>query len=352
MKAYHIQKNFKREWEKKILHWYSLNKRDLPWRNKENQIFYKIWISEIMLQQTQVSVVIPFYSKFIKKWPTLEDFYKAKLDDILLIWQGMGYYRRAHNLFKAKEILKKNRNITISSSFLRKLPGIGEYTSGAIAAILKDETCSVVDGNIERILKRVFNLKSNDKFLKKKIREISALLTPNKNNGIYCQSLMDLANLICKVKNPKCEICPVFKYCESKGVLEFKEKKITTYKVTVAFVISFEKTFLVTKNSKKLLQNLFSFPMNEFENFDKRFEIKKYLDKSISEWTIKKDIKNVHEYIGEVNHKFSHFQLKVLIVKLRSLRKFKLNNFYWLTREELNERAISKLMSKIREKVG
>ena len=110
MKEYHIDKIFKSRWEKKMLDWYSINKRDLPWRKKENKNFYRIWISEIMLQQTQVSVVIPYYNRFILKWPTLEDFYDAKLDEILFLWQGMGYYKRAENLYKAKQLLKEFQN--------------------------------------------------------------------------------------------------------------------------------------------------------------------------------------------------------------------------------------------------
>ncbi len=110
MKEYHIDKIFKSRWGKKMLDWYAINKRDLPWRRNENKNFYRIWISEIMLQQTQVSVVIPYYNRFILKWPTLEDFYNAKLEEILILWQGMGYYKRAENLYKAKELLKKKKN--------------------------------------------------------------------------------------------------------------------------------------------------------------------------------------------------------------------------------------------------
>ena len=105
MKEYHIEKNFRSTWLKNIFAWYSINKRELPWREEKNQNFYRIWISEVMLQQTKVSVVIPYYNKFIKKWPTLECFFEASLEEILEVWQGMGYYRRAKNLFKAKEIL-------------------------------------------------------------------------------------------------------------------------------------------------------------------------------------------------------------------------------------------------------
>ena len=110
-----------------------------------------------MLQQTQVSVVIPYYKKFITKWPTLELFYKAELEEILKIWQGMGYYKRAQNLFKAKELLKnRQEKIVISSNDLKKLPGVGDYISCAISAILKDEPCAVIDGNIKRVFNKSF----------------------------------------------------------------------------------------------------------------------------------------------------------------------------------------------------
>ena len=352
MKDYHIKNTFKREWRKKILHWYSSNKRDLPWRRAENQNFYRVWISEIMLQQTQVSVVIPFYNRFINKWPTLKDFYTAKLDDILLIWQGMGYYRRAHNLYKAKEILKKKTKIVINSYFLKKLPGIGDYTSCAISAILEDESCSVIDGNIKRVLSRVFGLDANDKSFKRLIDNISESLTPEKKNGDYCQSLMDLANLVCKVTKPDCEICPVFQLCESKGGIKRKiKKKIVIQKVAVAFVIGYKEKFLIQKNSESLLQNLYCFPLSEFNEITEDFEKREYLNQVVSEWTEKKTIKNSYDFVGEINHKFSHFQLKVLIVKLELSHRLKFNDLFWLTNEELNEKAVSKLMKKLREKI-
>ena len=139
---YDITLAFKKAWQKKILDWYFVNKRDLPWRKKTNQNFYKIWISEIMLQQTTVTTVIPFYKRFLKKWPSLKSFFNATLEEILYEWQGLGYYQRAKNLFKAKEFLKSNKLI-IDSKNLVNIPGIGEYTSCSISAILKDESCAV-----------------------------------------------------------------------------------------------------------------------------------------------------------------------------------------------------------------
>ncbi len=351
MKEYHIDKIFKSRWEKKMLDWYSTNKRDLPWRRKENKNFYRIWISEIMLQQTQVSVVIPYYNRFILKWPTLEDFYDAKLEEILFLWQGMGYYKRAENLYKAKELLKKTK-IDVNYQSLLEIPGIGDYTSSAISAILNDEKCAVVDGNIKRILTRVFKLNDNDKLYDKNIRYISTYLTPNRENGSYCQSLMDLANSVCKVRNPDCKICPVEDFCLSKGLKLIKKKgKRTKNKIAIAFVVSYKKYFLVEKNSKKLLKNLFCFPFSDSKDIDENFKESEFLNKTVNNWLKKKKLKVSYKLVGKVIHKFSHFQLKVLVVKLNLGSKLLLENFFWLRIKDLNNKPVSKLMLKIKEMV-
>ena len=351
-KEYHIDKLFKSRWEKKILDWYSSNKRDLPWRRKENQNFYRVWISEIMLQQTQVSVVIPYYNKFILKWPTLESFYNAKLEEILFLWQGMGYYKRAENLYKAKELLKTKKKINVNYESLLEIPGIGDYTSSAISAILNDERCSVVDGNIKRILTRVFKLNESDDLYDKNVRFISSYLTPKSKNGNYCQSLMDLANSVCKVRNPECKICPVENFCLSKGFkFVLTKRKKTKNKIVVAFIINYRNYFLVERSSKKLLKNLFCFPLSDSKEIDKNFIENEFLDKTVNHWLEIKKLKVSYKLAGKVIHKFSHFQLKVLVVKLNLKRKFRLENFFWLTIRELNNRPVSKLMLKIKEKM-
>ena len=353
MKEYHIEESFKRAWQKKILKWYETNKRNLPWRKKKNQTFYRIWISEVMLQQTQVSVVIPFYIKFIKKWPTLDLFFDASLEEILKIWQGMGYYKRAHNLYKAKEIIKKNPKLCINSSSLKRLPGIGEYISSAISAILKDEQCAVVDGNIKRILIRAFDLKKSEKILNKQILSLSTLLTPKNNNGKYCQSLMDLANLICKVKNPSCKICPIYSECKSKGNLLVKSKKFKVEKkMVVVFVSSHKEFFLVENSQRDLLKNLFCFPMSSFIKYDNNFISEDFLEKTVKEWMNKKNISTSYEFLGNLVHKFSHFHLKVLIVRLKLNKKFYYPGSIWLKQNELDEKPVSKLMLKIRSKLS
>ena len=351
-KEYHIDKVFKRRWEKKILDWYSTNKRDLPWRRKENQNFYRVWISEIMLQQTQVSVVIPYYHKFIFKWPTLESFYNAKLEEILFLWQGMGYYKRAENLYKAKELLKTKRNITVNYQSLLEIPGIGDYTSSAISAILNDDRCTVVDGNIKRIFTRVFKLNKIDNLYDKNIRSISTYLTPKKKNGNYCQSLMDLANSVCKVRNPECKICPVEDLCLSKGFkLILRKSKKTKNKIAVAFIISYRDNFLVEKSSKKLLKNLFCFPLSDSKDIDKKFLESDFLKKTVNDWLKIKKLQVSYKLAGKVIHNFSHFRLKVLVVRLNLKSKFRLEDYFWLTMKELNDKPVSKLMLKIKEKV-
>ncbi len=235
---------------------------------------------------------------------------------------------------------------------LLEIPGIGDYTSSAISAILNDEKCAVVDGNIKRILTRVFKLNNDDKLYDKNIKYISTYLTPNRKNGNYCQSLMDLANSVCKVRNPDCKICPVEDFCLSKGLKLIQKKgKRSKNKIAVAFVVSYKKYFLVEKNSKKLLKNLFCFPFSDSEDIDENFIESEFLNKTVNNWLKKKRLKVTYNLAGKVIHKFSHFQLKVLVVKLNLSRKLMLENFFWLTIKDLNNKPVSKLMLKIKEMV-
>ena len=287
---YDITLAFKKEWQKIILDWYSFNKRDLPWRKKTHQNFYNIWISEIMLQQTTVATVIPFYKRFLKKWPSLKLFMNATLEEILYEWQGLGYYQRAKNLFQAKEFLKSNKLI-IDSKNLLNIPGIGEYTSCSISAILKDEPCAVVDGNIERILLRAFDLNRSEKNFKNNVKIIAQKLTPLKNNKFYFQSLMDLANITCKSRTPNCSLCPIKKFCKSNGRINFEPKKMInrSTKAGIIFLVRFKNKYLVGKSKKKILQGLYEFPTSEYIEYNESNEREKIYRYQMKEW--KKKIK-------------------------------------------------------------
>jgi len=352
---YHINDDFKSSWRKKLLNWYSFNKRDLPWRRKENQNFYRIWISEVMLQQTSVNTVIPYYNEFIKRWPNLESFFSASLDEILYLWQGLGYYQRAKNLFRAKEFLKK-KEITINSDNLKKLPGIGEYISSAISAILCDESCAVIDGNIKRILSRAFNINHLTPFFNKKISFIAEKLTPPKNNKLYCQSLMDLANLICKPKIPLCNSCPINNQCLNKNKL-IKTKKIKVkrlekkMKVGAIFFIRYSDEFLVEKSKKRLLEGMSSFPVTDFVELLKGQKKLVIQEKLIKNWLRFYNLRSLFKFNQEIDHEFSHFHLKLLIVEIKLKERASFKNFVWQDLKKFEGRAISKLMEKVKYKV-
>jgi len=349
---YDITLNFKKAWQKKILRWYEFNKRDLPWRKKTYQNFYKIWISEVMLQQTVVNTVIPYYRKFLKKWPNLKSFYKAELEEILMIWQGLGYYQRAKKLHEAKEFLKINK-LVIHSTDLIKIPGLGKYTANSISAILKDEPCAVVDGNVERILSRVFKISRSDKRFKKKIYQIAEKLTPRKNNRYYFQSLMDLANIVCKSKAPNCILCPVKKYCLTNGniVLEEKKRVKRKSKTGVIFLVRFQNLFLAGISKKKILQGLYQMPISNY------FEIKLFSEnlsvhkKIISSWKKTHGIHNKYKILDSIEHNFTHFHLKLLVVEIILDKKINLDNYNWMTMNALEKKPLSSLMRKVITKI-
>ncbi len=348
---YDITFDFRIEWQKKILAWYSKNKRDLPWRKRSYQNFYKVWISEIMLQQTVVSTVIPFYQKFMKKWPTLKSFLKASQEEILFMWQGLGYYRRAINLFKAKEFLKNNK-LRINSKSLMNIPGIGEYSSCSIAAILKDEPCAVIDANIERILSRIFEIKKEKKDFKKKLRHVAQQLTPKKNNKYYFQSLMDLANIICKSRKPKCNLCPVKNFCLSKGKIEYKKKKNNKVKkIGVVFLVKFKNKLLVGISKKNLLGGLYEFPMTDFLEVNIRSKTEELFFDLIKKWKISNKIIISSKKLDFVEHNFTHFHLKLLMVEIILNNKKMIDDFYWLSLDELRKKPISSLMMKVKKRI-
>ena len=197
----------------KILYWYDYNKRDLPWRNPKNkkQSEYYTLVSEIMLQQTQVSTVIPFFKRFINELPNLKKLSKVNNQKLLKLWEGLGYYSRAKNLKKTSKILisKFKGNIPNKIEDLKKLPGIGDYTSKAILALEFNEKIIPIDGNIERLIKRIFFLKKDNQIIKENLIKKAKHLGFSNRQRDYVQSLMELGSLICKPKEPACKFCPI-----------------------------------------------------------------------------------------------------------------------------------------------
>ncbi len=200
-----------------LLAWYDRHARTLPWRvgpaARRQGVPpdpYRIWLSEIMLQQTTVTAVKPYFEAFLARWPTIDALAAAPSEEVMKAWAGLGYYSRARNLKAAAEtiVAEHGGRFPASESGLLKLPGIGAYTAAAIAAIAFDEPAAVVDGNVERVLTRVFALEAPLPAAKPAIRKLQAALTPAKRPGDYAQAMMDLGATICTPKRPACILCP------------------------------------------------------------------------------------------------------------------------------------------------
>lgn len=249
-----------------ILLWYEKKgRKSLPWRDKTSKNrAYRVLVSEIMLQQTQVKTILErFYFPFLEKFPTLETLSKAKEEEVLLQWRGLGYYTRARNLLKCAKICCESHKGILPKDIesLQKLPGIGRYTAGAIACFGYDRAVSFVDSNIKRILTRFFALQSpSPKLLESKAKTILNTQEPFNHN----QALLDIGATLCTPKNPKCTQCPLQPFCQGKEnpTLYTPTKKNTLLKQTLEigiFIQDFK--FALTKSQTKLYYNLYNFPL-------------------------------------------------------------------------------------------
>ena len=209
-----------------LLAWYDEERRDLPWRAQpgERPNPYRVWLSEIMLQQTTVKAVVPYYLKFLKLWPTVKALAAADLDDVLAAWAGLGYYSRARNLHKCAHALayEHGGRFPRSAARLQELPGVGPYTAAAIAAIAFNEPATPVDGNIERVVARLFAVRQPLPAAKPELRRLAATLTPAHRPGDFAQAMMDLGAGICTPRRPSCLVCPVQADCaaNARGIEE------------------------------------------------------------------------------------------------------------------------------------
>ena len=206
------------EIRQQLLSWFRLNARDLPWRQTRDP--YRIWVSEVMLQQTRVATVIERYTQFIQKFPSLVSLALAREDEVLTMWSGLGYYRRARMLHSAAQLLVNEHGGSLphTSQELRRLPGVGDYTAAAIASIARNEPVAVVDGNVERVLTRMLGKTAARRAgLPARLRETASRLLDTKSPGTFNQAMMELGATVCLPRSPQCMVCPVEKFCGTKG---------------------------------------------------------------------------------------------------------------------------------------
>jgi A/G-specific adenine glycosylase len=275
---------------KKILYWYDNNKRSLPWRSQcsAKQKEYFTIVSEFMLQQTQVKTVIPYFNKFLKNIPNFQSLAKVNEGKLLKHWQGLGYYSRAKNLKKSAKMVIGNYNGRLPNNFeeLKKLPGVGDYTASAISAIVFNKKIIPLDGNIERVLKRILNLKTQEEIKKENLHKQKKIFGKTSRSSDYAQALMEIGALLCKPRNPHCEQCPITKNCLSFKKKDFeikkKDKKIID-KFYLATLYKNDDQLLLIKNDKfKFLKNLLIFPMKEITQSDSLLKTSKKLNIKMS----------------------------------------------------------------------
>ncbi len=269
----------------KILNWYDIHKRTLPWRKKtslKKRQYYTL-VSEFMLQQTQVVTVIPYFNRFIKNIPDLETLANFENRKLIKLWEGLGYYSRVRNLKKAAKIVIKDFNKKLPENFLdlKSLPGIGDYTASAILAIAFNKPFIPLDGNVERVLKRYLYLKKENQIQKNNLIESKKILGTSIRSSDYAQALMELGAIICKPKKPLCQKCPISKNCKSLAKQDFVLKKIKKDSKDKYFLLKIYKKnnkYLLVKNRNfNFLKNFNIFPMEELirpKNFNQNLNFK------------------------------------------------------------------------------
>jgi len=312
---------------KKILNWYDLNKRSLPWRKNvtPHKKQYYTLVSEFMLQQTQVVTVIPYFNRFIKEAPNLKSLAKINNKKLIKLWEGLGYYSRVRNLKKTAQTVIKNFQGKLPNNFedLISLPGVGNYTANAILAIAFNKPYIPLDGNIERVLKRYLYLKKEKDIQKDSLAKKKIIFGISTRSSDYAQALMELGALICKPINPLCNQCPISRNCKSLQKKDFNLTKNIKKNIDKYFLLKVYKKdqrYLLIKNTKfNFLKNLTIFPMKELSN-----------------------PKNFNE---NLSFKMSNMNMNIKIQYLRDSGKFQSPN--WVDKKKLDNYMLPSFTKKI-----
>lgn len=343
-----------------LLEWYDRHARDLPWRvrPKNGQQLpadpYCVWLSEIMLQQTTVAAVKPYYEQFLKLWPTVAELASAEDEAVMVAWAGLGYYSRARNLLKCARTVMSDYSgqFPDTARELLKLPGIGPYTAAAVAAIAFRDPIAVVDGNVERVVTRLLAIETPLPKAKELVRDVLQPHIPTKRPGDLAQATMDLGATLCSPKRPACSLCPLHADCQafSTGTQErFPVKLPKTKKPTrkgAAFVLlrDNQKVWLQKRGPLGLLADMTEVPTT---NWSARQDG----DTSIKAAPCAANWQN----IGQIRHTFTHFHLELVIYRATLDRKTHDNSAlhphleigWWSDLNTLNDEALPNLMRKV-----
>ena len=335
-----------------LLAWYDRHRRKLPWRALpgERPDPYRVWLSEIMLQQTTIKAVVPYFARFTARWPSVRALAAAPLEDVLKLWAGLGYYARARHLHAcAKAVVERHGgHFPQSQAALAALPGIGPYTAAAIAAIAFDAPAAAVDGNVERVVARLYAIAAELPAAKAEIRRLTARLVPAERAGDFAQALMDLGATICTPKTPTCALCPWRSACAARRrgdpeAFPLKApKREGRLRRGAAFVVLRSDGFVLVRSRppKGLLGGMTEVPTTQWtHDFDGGLELAPRLGRAQPRW---------RRLAGVVTHTFTHFPLE-LFVYLAELAPDATAppGARWVRRADLADEALPNLMRKV-----
>jgi len=332
-----------------LAQWYQTNKRPLPWRDTKDA--YVIWLSEIILQQTRVDQGLPYFYRFLEKYPDVTSFAAATEDDILKLWQGLGYYSRGRNMLKTARMVQEEYGGIFPQSYeqLIKLKGIGEYTAAAIASFAADEAKAVVDGNVYRVLARYFGISEpiNSPAGKKMFQAIADDLLNKKTPGLHNQAMMEFGAMLCKPKNPACGICPVREGCHAFLNNAVNSLPVKLNKVSIRdryfnyFLISDRDSLLMNKrDDRDIWANMYDLPLIETSSMiapDVLFtlhNVKEAFGNDIA----------IDEIFPVKKHVLTHQRLYVRFIKLRSQPAEIKKEWFYAKLTDLKQLAMPKVI--------
>ncbi len=314
----------------------------MPWR--ANQDPYRIWVSEAMLQQTQVTTVIPYYERWMRQFPTIEHLAAANIDDILKLWEGLGYYRRAHHLKHASEIVVKELKASIPSDIeFKNLPGVGDYIYAAVMSIAFNKPIPVIDGNVKRVFSRFYEQSfintSDIQELEKKLLKLICQKRP----GCFNQALMDLGREVCKPQSPQCQDCPIAKECKAyinKTVQLYphkaKKKQIPLFDVVVGYIENNEQFIITKRPANKMLGGLWELPGGKREKGE---SLKTALIRELKEELNINVL--VQSKLGMIEHTYSHMKIKLHAyrckIKSGKIEVRAAQGFKWIQLKDIKE---------------
>jgi len=303
------------QFRKDLLKWFKTYQRKLPWRDTKNP--YHIWVSEVMLQQTQVKKVLEYYQKFVDKFPTLWHLAEADLQDVLKIWEGLGYYARARNLHKAAKLVTGEMDGKVPSDYqqFRKLPGVGDYIAAAVQSIAFDSAYAAVDGNVKRVFARLFLIDSpiNQSASLKIFQEKADLLLDSNAPGHFNQAMMELGATVCRPKSPTCIVCPVQTFCrafhtarQEKFPVRVKAKPTPEYHLAVGVVYRNDNILITQRKPDGLLGGLWEFPGGKIDEGETaEAACVRWMQEGVNLSV------EIIEFLTRVRHAYTHFKIVV-----------------------------------------